>query len=186
MTADSFPRLAARTMNFQLGLPRGFVVSPDGNRVVFLRADNGTSRSHALWVYDVATGEERKVADPALLLSDDDEQLTQEERARRERMRISTSGVVAFSTDDDVTVAAFALSSRLFVADLVGSSPAREVPVDAPVIDPRLDPKGRAIAYAGDRALHVVDQIGRRPGPGRTRGRRPGGGGLGTGRVHRG
>ncbi len=65
MTADSFPRLAARTMNFQLGLPRGFVVSPDGNRVVFLRADNGTSRTHALWVYDVASGEERKVADPA-------------------------------------------------------------------------------------------------------------------------
>lgn len=157
---DSFPRLAARTMNFQLGLPRGFVVSPDGARVVFLRSDSGTSRSHALWVYDVATGRERAVADPALLLSNDDEQLTAEERARRERMRVSTSGVVAFSTDDDVTVAAFALSSRLFVADLMGSGGVREVSVDAPVIDPRLDPTGRAIAYAGNRALHVVDQEG--------------------------
>jgi dipeptidyl-peptidase-4 len=160
VTADSFPRLAARTMNFQLGLPRGFVVSPDGDRVVFLRADHGTSRSHSLWVYDVATGDERKVADPGLLLSDDDEQLTPEERARRERMRVATSGIVAFSTDDDVTVAAFALSSRLFVADLAGLSRVREIPVDAPVIDPRLDPTGRAIAYAGDRALHVVDQSG--------------------------
>jgi len=147
-------------MNFQLGLPRGFVVSPDGNRVVFLRAESGTSRSHALWVYDVTSGTDRKVADPALLLSDDAEELTHEERARRERMRIATSGVVGFSTDDEVTVAAFALSSRLFVADLVGSSPAREVRVDAPVVDPRLDPRGRAIAYAGGRALHVVDQSG--------------------------
>jgi dipeptidyl-peptidase-4 len=146
-------------MNFQLGLPRGFVVSPDGSRVVFLRSKSGTSRSHSLWVYDVASGTEREVADPAILLSDAEE-LTAEERARRERMRVSTSGVVAFSTDEAVTVAAFALSSRLFVADLVGPSPAREVSVDAPVIDPRLDPTGRLIAYAGDRALHVVDQTG--------------------------
>jgi dipeptidyl-peptidase-4 len=147
-------------MNFQLGLARGFVVSPDGRRVVFLRSDNGTSRSHALWVYDVESRTERKVADPAALLSESDEALTPEERARRERMRIATSGVVAFSTDEAMTVAAFALSSRLFVADLVGSSPAREIPVDAPVIDPRLDPTGRSIAYAGDRALHLVDQSG--------------------------
>jgi len=147
-------------MNFQLGLPRGFVVSPDGARVVFLRADDATTRSHALWVFDVDTGAERKVADPALLLSDDDEELTGEERARRERMRISTSGVVSFSTDQDVTVAAFALSSRLFVADLVGDAAPREIPVEAPVIDPRLDPTGRSIAYAGDRALRVVDQTG--------------------------
>ncbi len=160
MTVDSFPRLAARTMNFQLGLPRGFVVSPDGARVVFLRSDSGTSRTHSLWVFDVATGHERKVADPADLLHEDDEELTHEERVRRERMRVVTSGVVAFSTDEAVRVAAFALSSRLFVADLVGSAPAREVPVAAPVVDPQLDPTGQAIAYAGDRALHVVDQTG--------------------------
>jgi dipeptidyl-peptidase 4 len=158
--ADSFPRLAARTMNFQLGLARGFVVSPDGSRVVFLRSDTGTSRSHSLWVYDVATASERKVADPAALLTTADEELTPEERARRERMRVGTSGIVAFSTDDAVTVAVFALSSRLFVADLVATSPAKEIPVSAPVVDPRLDPTGRAIAYAGDRALHVVDQSG--------------------------
>jgi len=73
-------------MNFQLGLPRGFVVSPDGNRIVFLRSDSGTSRTHSLWVYDVATGTERNVADPTLLLASDDEELTAEERERRERM----------------------------------------------------------------------------------------------------
>lgn len=160
MPSDTFPRLAARTLNFKLGVPSGFVVSPDGSRVVFLRSDSGVSRRHSLWVYDVATGSERTVADPASLLGTDSEDLTAEERARRERMRVGTSGIVAFSTDEAVTVAAFALSSRLFVADLTGSSPAHEVPVDAPVVDPRLDPTGRAIAYVGGRALHVVDQSG--------------------------
>jgi len=143
-------------MNFRLGLPRAFVVSPDGQRVVFLRALSGTSRAHALWVYDVATGTERLVADPGALLGSGDESLTPEERARRERLRVGTSGVVAYSTDDAVTVAAFALSSRLFVCDLTGGQPPREYDTAAPVIDPQLDPTGRRVAYAGDRALRCV------------------------------
>lgn len=156
MTADSFPRLAARTMNFRLGLARAFVVSPDGARIVFLRSLSGTSRAQALWVYDVAEASERLVADPALLLGDGDESLTVQEQARRERLRVGTSGIVAFSTDKDVLVAAFALSSRLFVVDLVGAEPAREYRTQTPVIDPQLDPTGRHVAFAGDRSVRVV------------------------------
>ncbi len=119
----SFPRLAARTMDFRLGLPTTFTVSPDGQRVAFLRALSGTSPLQALWVYDVAEDRERMVADPTAMLGSSGETLTTEERARRERLRVTTSGVVAYSTDADVRVATFALSSRLFVADLVGSEP---------------------------------------------------------------
>ena len=96
VATESFPRLAARTMNFRLGLPRGFEVSPDGQRVVFLRAPSGTERAHALWVYDVASGSERLVADPTGLLGAEPENLPREERARRERQRVTTSGIVAF------------------------------------------------------------------------------------------
>ena len=92
---ESFPRLLARTMNFRLGIPRAFTVSPDGARVVFLRAASGFSRAHELWVYDVATGTERLVADPAALLGDAGEALTGQERVRRERLRVTSSGVVA-------------------------------------------------------------------------------------------
>ena len=154
---DSYPRLLARTMNFRLGIPRGFAVSPDGARVVFLRAASGVSRAHGLWVYDVATRTERLVADPAALLGDGGEALTVAEQVRRERLRVTSSGVVAFSTDREVTMAAFALSSELFVVPLDGSGPPRRLGTSAPVIDPQLDPSGRRVAYAGDRALRVVD-----------------------------
>jgi dipeptidyl-peptidase-4 len=111
VTADTFPRLAARTMNFRLGLPRSFTVSPDGQRVVFLRvvilrALSGTSRAHALWVYDITSGVERLVATADELLGNGEESLNLDERARRERLRVGTSGVVAYSTDEAVTVAA--------------------------------------------------------------------------------
>jgi dipeptidyl-peptidase-4 len=156
MGDDSFPRLAARTMNFRLGIPRSFVVSPDGERIVFLRALSGTSRAHGLYVYDVPTGTERLLADPDALLPSGDEVLTPEERARRERLRVTSSGVVAFSTDRDVTRAAFGLSSQLYVVDLDDPAEVRHYPTTAPVIDPQLDPTGRRVAYAGDRSLRVV------------------------------
>lgn len=158
MVQDSFPRLAARTQNFRLGLPRAFVVSPDGRRVLFLRSKTGTSPSHSLWMYDVTSRTERELADSAVLLEDSDEQLTAEERARRERMRVTSSGIVAFSTDKDVRRVAFALSSRLFVVDVADGTPAREVPTRSSVIDPILDPTGRRVAYAGHDGVHVVDE----------------------------
>ncbi len=156
---DSFPRLAARTLSFSLGLPRDLVVSPDGERVVFLRSESGTTRELGLWVCD-ASGTERRVCDPRELLAESGEALTGEERARRERGRVLTAGITAFSTDDSVTMAAFALSSRLFVVDLVGGAPVRELRTDVAVVDPRLDPTGRRVAFAGDRGVHVVDVAG--------------------------
>ncbi|MDX6314392.1 MAG: dipeptidyl-peptidase 4, partial [Streptomyces sp.] len=46
----SFPRQYARTQRFTLGAPRSFTVSPDGERVAFLRSRTGTNRTHLLWV----------------------------------------------------------------------------------------------------------------------------------------
>ncbi len=158
MNQDSYPRLAARTSNFNAGLPRGFLVSPDGDRVIFLRSASGTSMAQSLWLYDAVTGRERRLADPVSLLDEVHERLTAEERARRERMRVRGSGIVAFSADTDARRVAFALSSRLFVVDVDAEGPPREIAVSSSVIDPCLDPTGRQIAYAGHDGLHVVDE----------------------------
>lgn len=84
---DSFPRRHARTLRFTLGAPRSFSVAPDGSRVVFLRSGSGTDRANALWVLDTDGGGERVAADPRALLGGASEQLSAEERARRERSR---------------------------------------------------------------------------------------------------
>lgn len=151
----SYPRLAARTRNFTLGTPHAFAVAPDGGRIAFLRTVSGTDRTTELWVYDVATGIERCIVDPSALLGGGDEELSQRERARRERARQASAGVVAFATDAAVGHAAFALSSRLWLADLV-SGEVSELPAAGAVIDPRPDPSGDRIAYATGGSLHVV------------------------------
>ncbi|MFH8800100.1 prolyl oligopeptidase family serine peptidase [Streptomyces sp. NPDC017936] len=152
---DSFPRRHARTQRFTLGAPRSFTVAPDGSRVVFLRSRSGTDRANALWVLDPEDGQERVAADPRALLGGASEDLSPEERARRERSRESGAGIIGYATDGAVELASFALSGRLFAAELRAGT-ARELPVAGPVIDPRPSPDGRLVAYVARGALRVV------------------------------
>ncbi|WP_427166089.1 prolyl oligopeptidase family serine peptidase [Streptomyces sp. C1-1] len=153
--SDSFPRRHARTQRFTLGAPRAFTVAPDGARVVFLRSTSGTDRASSLWVLDMSGGGERVAADPRALLEGDREELSAEERARRERSRESGAGIVGYATDAGVELASFALSGRLFTAELRAGT-ARELPAPGPVIDPRPSPDGRFVAYVARGALRVV------------------------------
>ncbi|MER6348524.1 prolyl oligopeptidase family serine peptidase [Streptomyces sp. NPDC001595] len=153
--ADSFPRRHARTQRFTLGAPRSFTVAPDASRVVFLRSRSGTDRANALWVLDPADGAERVAADPRVLLGGAAEDLPPEERARRERSREGGAGIVGYATDSAVELASFALSGRLFAAELRAGT-ARELPAAGPVIDPRPAPDGRLVAYVAHGALRVV------------------------------
>ncbi len=155
--SDTFPRQYARTQRLTLGDPRDISVSHDGLRVVFARSRAGDDPVNCLWVLDVASGEERLVADPHELLGAlDDESLPPEERARRERMREGAGGITAYATDDAGTVTAFTLAGRLFVAGLV-SGKARELAVDGPVFEARPDPVATRVAYVSGSALRIAE-----------------------------
>ncbi|MEV8095023.1 prolyl oligopeptidase family serine peptidase [Kitasatospora sp. NPDC085879] len=171
--ADTFPRQYARTLRYTVGAPRSFAVAPDGGRVVFLRSGSGRDRANKLWTLDPATGEERIAADPAVLLGGGEEHLSAAEKARRERSREGSAGIVGHALDAAGALAAFALSGRLFAADLAAGT-ARELPAEGPLLDPRPAPDGSHVAYAttagalrvtrtdggGDRALAEPDADG--------------------------
>ncbi|OIJ97249.1 S9 family peptidase [Streptomyces sp. MUSC 14] len=153
--ADSFPRRHARTQRFTLGAPRSFTVAPDGSRVAFLRSGSGDDRANSLWVLDLPDGTERPAADPRALLAGASEKLSAQERARRERSREGGAGIVGYATDAAVELASFALSGRLFTAELRAGT-TRELRVPGPVIDPRPAPDGRHVAYVARGALRIV------------------------------
>lgn len=151
MPSASFPRRSARTQGFTLGAPRTFTA---GASVLFLRSASGTERSNALWALDTETGQERMLADPAALRTDD--QVSPEEQARRERARERALGITGYATDRDGRLAAFTISGRLFVVD-VATGDARELPAQHPVADPRPDPDGNRVAYLSGSQLRVID-----------------------------
>ena len=150
-----YPEAAARTRRFSYGAPRALGVAADGSRVVFLRSTGPEDPADRLWVFDVGSGAERLVADPTTFLADAGD-LPPEERALRERLRLSASGIGSYAMDPAGTVAAFAVAGRLFRADLV-SGAVGEVSTVGPVIDPRPDPSGGRIAYVTGGTLRVTD-----------------------------
>jgi dipeptidyl-peptidase-4 len=152
--SDSFLRRQARTQRFTLGAPKGFRVSPDGSRVLFLRSESGTDPRNSLWSLDIASGEETKLVDAVELLPGEEE-LPPEERARRERSRESSGGVVGYSVDAGFRLVAFSLSGKLYTVD-IASGEVKTLVGDS-VIDPRVNPPGTHVAYARDRRLRVVD-----------------------------
>ena len=156
---ESFPRQSAATRNFQLGAPRSFHICESGEQVLFLRSESGRDSVNSLWIYDVVNRVETKFADPRVILADDAE-VPAAERARRERMRETTSGITSYSTDAIGVNVTFALSGQLFA----GNSTTRELNnlnVEGPVIDPRLSPDGNFIAWSNGKDLFITDFSGK-------------------------
>lgn len=150
---ESYPRLAARTLNFTLGIPRNITVN--NKTVYFIRTASGNDRVGQLWAHGVERGTDYLVADPHAILGAGEEQLSDEERARRERARETAGGIVSYSIDDEGRWASFALSGRLFATHLPAQI-TREIEATSPVIDPQIDPTGRLVAYASNNQLRLV------------------------------
>lgn len=156
--AISYPRQEALTRRFRLGQPRAFRLSPDGTRVCFIRSASGRDAIGNLWCAEVTDGSvvERLIVD-ARDLVDSTADLPAAEKARRERMRETTSGITAFSVDDDLTAAVFSLDGRPFAIDLTRTDAvAVELPHPGPVVDPQLAPDGAHVVFVSDRAVYAV------------------------------
>ncbi|GAA3741348.1 S9 family peptidase [Salinactinospora qingdaonensis] len=154
----SFPRQQARTRRFTLGVPKGFQISPDGRRVIFLRGRHGTDAAACLWVLELDSGREWVAADPQTVAAEaDNTALPPQERARRERLRETGGGIVSYTVDDACALAAFTLAGQLFIATLTEeSTPPRELATAGAVIDPMLDPTGTKVAYVSEGAVRVI------------------------------
>ncbi len=76
--------------------PAGLKYSPDGQRVTFLKAREDESDRFDLWQFDVATGAQSLLID-SKLLEPEEVELSEEEKALRERKRIAgRKGIVDY------------------------------------------------------------------------------------------
>ena len=85
---------------------RGVKFSPDGQRVTFLKGREEESSRYDLWQFDVATGEQSLLVD-SKLLEPEEVELSEEEKALRERKRIAgQKGIVDYDwgTADTILV----------------------------------------------------------------------------------
>lgn len=142
----------AETQRFTLGQPMPLAVLPDGD--VLFRRTAARDRVASLYRFDLASGTESLVADPAALLAGD-EILSPEERARRERTRTATRGVVDISVSASGEQIVVPLGQRVFLIDKTGR--ASELALgDGYPGEPRISPNGQRLAFVRDGNLWVA------------------------------
>lgn len=135
-------------------------ISPDGRRVAFLRGKPSDKNQMDLWAFDVETSRNRMLVD-SQVLQPGEERLSDEEKARRERQRISTrKGIAAYSFSDDGRLVLFPLGGDLYVYGL-DEAPRTAVRrlTETPGFetDARFSPQGRYVAFIRAQNLFVYD-----------------------------
>ena len=144
----------AETRSYSLGRPVAAKLTPDGQTVIYLR---GGARDPVLRLYEfpLPAGPERELLTPAQLLGNAEEKLTAEEKARRERARVTLKGFTRFDLSKDGARLLLTLSGQLYVvnrADLkVTALPGKNW------IDPRFSPDSTAVAAVSAGELHVIE-----------------------------
>jgi dipeptidyl-peptidase 4 len=144
---------SAATYNFRLGLPTPLAVTADG--AVLFRRTPARAFAADLYELDTKTGEIKTLISVADVLGTGDEKLSDEEKARRERTRTATRGVV------DIDVAS---EGRLVMVPLAGvfhlvdrkTGTRSVVDPGGEAYDPHLSPDGSRIAFVRDDDLWTI------------------------------
>jgi len=146
----------AETRGFQLGRPVKPLPTPDGRAVLFLRSE---ARKAALGLYefDVASGKTRELLTPAKVLKGAAEKLSPEEKARRERMRVSAGGFTGFQLSPDGNLVLLSLSGKLYVFRRDDGAVLELATGPGALLDPKFSPDGKSVSYVRDHDVRVLD-----------------------------
>ncbi len=135
---------------------QGVSLSPDGELVAFLRAREDDVSVLDLWAAPTGEGEPFKLIDARALVPDAGE-LSEAEKARRERMRISQRGVVEYSWDEQGRYILAPLEGDIFLASREGGDIRRLTETEADEIDAKVSPEGNFVSFVRDQDLVVMD-----------------------------
>ena len=165
---ETFLAAAAATFNFRLGLPVPLAITPDG--AVLFRRTPARSFASDLYQLDTNTGAITTVVTAAQLLGGTSEQLSDAEKARRERTRTATRGIVSIGVASDGRRLLIPLGERLFILDrdpVAGTTTApRELQLGGGFpFDPQLSPDGTTVAFVRDGDLWTATASGDNAAP---------------------
>jgi dipeptidyl-peptidase-4 len=134
---------------------RNLRVSPDGERVTFLRGRADNQFQLDLWEFNMKDKTTHRLVDSRQLVPI--ESLSAEEKARRERSRTaSLSGILNYSWSPDGKQLLVPIAGDLFLVDVAKPDAARKV-ASGNAGDPKISPKGRYVSFVRNQNLFVID-----------------------------
>lgn len=134
--------------------PRGLKLSPDGQRVTYLAGRKDNQNFYDLWQMDVKTGKSSLLLNADKLASNE---LSDEEKARRERQRIYGEGIMEYFWADDSKALLIPAAGNLYYFSLADNSVSLLPTGEGFATDARLSPKGNFVSFVRDQNLYVLD-----------------------------
>ena len=143
---------AAATFNFRLGTPAVVAITKDG--AVLFRRTPPRGFAADLHELDTKTGAVKTLVTADELVGAADEHLSDAEKARRERTRTATRGVVDVDVSHDGHVVLIPLGGKLTLLD---RTTGKRTTLDprGEAYDPHLSPDGTRVAFVRDGDLYV-------------------------------
>src|SRR5690606_31585771 len=135
---------------------RGVKPSPDGKLVAYLKADPAHEGISDLWVAD------SRGAKPFLLvagksLETSERSLSGDAFERRERMRITTTGVTEYMWDDDSRRVLIPSGEDIWIVDVGTRKLVRVLGKGGDQVDVRFSPAATRLSFVRARTLYVPD-----------------------------
>ncbi len=139
--------------------PRSVKLSPDGSRVTFLKGKEDEQERLDLWEYNLKDRKSRILVDSRALLPGE-ENLSDEEKARRERMRLFAKGIISYYWGDDSKTLLFPLGGDIFAYDL--TKPADKATkqltkTETYETDIKLSPNGDFVSFIREQNIYLVN-----------------------------
>jgi dipeptidyl-peptidase-4 len=149
-------RQHAATRGFLLGRPVKPKFTPDNQSVLFLRSEARAARMR-LYEFDVATGKTKELLTPETVLKGAEENLSAEEKTRRERQRISVGGFSDYQLSEDGKLILLPLSGKLYLYQRDNGKVRELATGKGTLLDPKFSPDGSKVAYVLDHDVYVYD-----------------------------
>ncbi|WP_409432483.1 DPP IV N-terminal domain-containing protein [Litorimonas sp. RW-G-Af-16] len=128
-------------------------IAPSGDFVTVLQGRADNAQQQDLWAYDLSTGEGRLLVSSTDLLGAPEE-LSAEEKNRRERARIYGTGIISYNWVGE-NLLLFPLGGDIYLYDLETEESQQVTATKGFETDPKVSKNGELVAYVRGNELYV-------------------------------
>jgi|TARA_B100000315_G_scaffold257212_1_gene305253 dipeptidyl-peptidase-4 len=138
--------------------PTALRFSPDGRRISYLKNSSDNIEQLDLWTYRVDNGQASVLVESDSLRSDE-RILSDHEKAKRERQRITSSGIIEYYWSPVGDALIFPVDGNLFHYDLEAvGNPLRRLSDDSTFeTDIQCSPQGKYVSFVRQQNIHVIE-----------------------------
>lgn len=139
-------------------LPSMIQISPDGKKITFLKGKKEDTQTLDLWEYTTENGEPRLLVDSSDFLEGGKENISDAERAQRERKRINSKGIISYQWSKDGNQILFPMNGDLYLYKMGQDNPVQKLTQNkTAALDPRLSPQGQYVSFVRNHNVYLID-----------------------------